>query len=142
MSNTLGKKLFCLLAIIIVSVLSMPANVFAADNDRAPDQRRPRQQKGDMRQRTDESIERIARDDPEKADQLRKLRDENPEKFREQMRQHIQKMSGKMRPEQDRRGQSRGQERVEGERGRSKGRGGQWKERVQKQHDEFVEWLG
>jgi len=151
MSNTLRKHLFCLLVIIIVSVLSMPASVFAADNERGP-----RQQRGDMNRRYEEMLERIAQNDPEKADQLRILRDENPEEFRKQM----QKMFGQMRPEQDRRGQSRGPERFDGERGRGKqgpgrdnergnmddsrrgkGRAGQWKDRVQKRHDEFVDWL-
>ncbi|MCK5564305.1 MAG: hypothetical protein KAJ07_03590 [Planctomycetes bacterium] len=145
MSNTLGKKLFCLLAIIIVSVLSMPANVFAADNDRAPDQRdHGRQGPGDRMRTSKDILERIAKDNPEKAEQLRKLRDEDLDKFWAALnyKSMRKEMSGPRGPEQDRRGQSRGQERVEGERGRSKGRGGQWKERVQKQHDEFVEWLG
>ncbi len=161
MSNTLLRKnLFCLLAIIIVSVLSMPANVFAADKGRAPDEQRPRQQKGGHQQRFEEMIERIAQNDPKKADQLRKLRDEDPEEFRKQMHQHRQEVFGQMHPEQDRRGQRKGSERFDGERGRGgqgrgrepergkmdddrrgKGRGGQWKERVQKRHEEFVAWL-
>lgn len=147
MSNTLRKHSFCLLAIIVASVLSMPANIFAANQDRASNKQRPRQQRGDQQQRSEEVLERIAQNDPEKADQLRKLRDENPEEFRKQM----QKMFGQMRPEQDRRGQSsergkqgpgRGNERsnMDDDR-RSKGRGGQWKDRVQKRHNEFADWL-
>ena len=60
MSNVLRKHSFCLLAIIIASVLLMPANIFAANKDRASNEQRLRQPRGDQQQRSEEMLKRIA----------------------------------------------------------------------------------
>ena len=169
MSNKLKKNSFCLLAIIVVSVLSMPATVLAEDRDL--DRERPRH---GMHQRSEEILEKIAENDPEKAEGLRKLRDEDPEAFGEQMHRYMEEKLWQTRKGKNRRNQPREPDRPDDKRGMQgfgatggrggmtgrggrpghfqgkggvsmggmTGRGGKWKERMQKKHEEFVEWLG
>lgn len=156
MSNILNKNTLCLLAVIIISGFSI--NALAQEEDRRP---RPRRQMDDGQQMGERMLKRIAENDPEKADQLRKLLEEDPEKFREQMHQYMQEKHGQRGQGQERRRPEHPQgQRVGGMMGgpgkgpRQDGRGpehgggmmgGQgrgWRQRIQKQHEEFVEWLG
>lgn len=116
MSNTLRKNLYCLLAIIIVSVLLMPANVFAADQEQKRNYGRHRmQEKGG----------------PERRGQKKGS-------------EHFEGERGRSDDEDRRRGPEGGKGpkhgNMDGKR-HGKGREGHWKERMQKQHEEFVEWL-
>ena len=82
-------------------------------------------------------LDQIAENDPERAENLRTLRQENPEAFRDQIREMMQRRS------KDGRGGK------EGQRGRNHDRDGRttrnhegrWKERMQEKHEEYIEWL-
>lgn len=136
MSNTVRKNMLYLLAAVIICGLSIPANALAKDKNRQSDDERPPHS---MRQKVDEFLDNLAEKYPEKAEHLRNLRIEEPEEFRE----IIHGIMAEMRPGKDRkdpedpRGPKHGRD---GKRG--KGHGPGLKERVQKKHDEFVEWLG
>jgi hypothetical protein len=88
-------------------------------------------------ERVEQMLERIRKVDPQAADRLQKLHDENPDSFmeetREYMRAHRQEIFPDLRP-------------LEPEEGRGpEHRGGrQWQERMQemqKKHEEYLSWL-
>ena len=121
----------------------------------------------DMRQRpglSDERIEeflgRLAEVHPERAEELRKLRKDNPEQFSKEVRQTFaERRQMGDHPGGEPRGQGRGggrpgprtgPGRMQGrsgpdpERGPGVGRSGRrerWRERIARRHDEYIEWL-
>jgi hypothetical protein len=108
-------------------------------------------------ERFEEFLDRLAETQPERAEELRTLRKDNPEQFRREIRQAFaerRRMGGP--PEGEPRGPGQpqrpgmGPERMRGrtgpsqERGPGVGRSGRrerWRERVERQHDEYIEWL-
>lgn len=97
--------------------------------------------------RIDGFLDRLERDNPERAAELRKLREENPDKFQQELREEVKKMF--QPPDQPRPG---GPEGPQGQGpmgpgggpqgpGPEGGRGGRWMEHWQRRHDEFIQWL-
>ena len=96
MSNTRRKNALYLLAAIMISAFLMPSIAMAKDEQQATAKERPRHERGDFNKKAEWMLEKIEQDDPEKADRLRKLRDENSEKFKETIHQHMkEKFKGK-----------------------------------------------
>jgi len=84
-------------------------------------------------ERVEEFLNQLAEAHPERAEELRKLRKSNPEQFHKELREMFaerRRVGGRMGDEA--RGKGRG------DRG---GRRERWRERMQKRHDEYIEWL-
>ncbi|MBN1456253.1 MAG: hypothetical protein JW912_00190 [Sedimentisphaerales bacterium] len=152
MLPSIRKKSIFVLMTIIISVMAIPSIAIAEDNIWADDEDAAKPGQPDFQQMTDEMLERIAQENPEKAKQLRELRDQDPEKFKEQMHREAAQSFGRNRGGQNesmRRGRAGGQPQTPGEgfghaernNGEGPGRMSRWKDRVQKKHDEFVDWL-
>ena len=150
MLPAIRKKSIFVLMIIIISVVSIPSITMAEDNIWVDDKDTAKPGQPDLQRMTNELLERIAQQDPEKAKQLRELRDKDPEKFKEQMRREAAQRFGRNRGQQNesmRRGRAAGQPPTPGEgfghseHNNGEGPGRRWKDRVQKRHDEFVDWL-
>jgi hypothetical protein len=112
-------------------------------------------------ERVEEFLDRLAEAHPERAEELRKLRKDNPDQFRREIRQAFaerRRMGGP--PDGEPRGQGRGGGRpgpatgpgrmrdrpgTDPEHGSGDVRGGRqmrWRERLERRHDEYIEWLG
>lgn len=111
-------------------------------------------------ERVEEFLDRLAEAHPDRAKELRKLRKDNPEQFRKEVREAFagRRQMGGIRGDEPR-GESRGGRRsgpgtVPGrmrggpgpdtERGLGVGRSGRrerWRERITRRHDEYIEWL-
>lgn len=103
--------------------------------------------------RIDGFLNRIERENPERAAELRKLRQENPEEFQRVLTEEMQKLfrsSDRPRPEDGPRGSmgpgpqgpdSPGARRGPDDGRGGEGRGGRWLEHLQRRHDEFIQWL-
>lgn len=119
-------------------------------------QRRPRLSD----ERIEEFLDRLAEAHSERAEELRKLRKDNPEQFRREIRQAFaERHQMGDRPGGEPRGQGRGGGRPgsgtgpgrmrgrpgpDPERGPGVGRSGRrerWRERIARRHDEYIEWL-
>ena len=114
-------------------------------------------------ERIEEFLDQLAEAHPERAEELRKLRKDNPEQFRKEIRETFaqrRRMGG--HPGEEPRGQGRGggrpgpgtgpgrmrgrggPEREDRPRTEGKGQGGgreRWRERMERRHDEYIEWL-
>lgn len=113
-------------------------------------------------ERIEEFLDQLAEAHPERAAELRKLRKSNPEQFRKELRETFaerRRMGG--HPGDEPRGPGRGSERGRPGRGPGRmggrpemkagpgprsvgGRGGRrerWRERIERKHDEYIEWL-
>lgn len=132
----------------------------AMDDFWAEELARPEPQLPD--ERIDQFLEQIRIQDPAKAEQLEKLRKENPEEFRKQIRAEFNTRFRQMRQQFERGGRDRDR-RPEGAPpeemgGRGQGPGGPdrsgpgqpggqpgygtpWKDRIERMHNEFIAWL-
>jgi len=110
--------------------------------------------------RFEEFLDRLAETDPDRAAELRKLRKDNPDQFRKEIRQAFaERRQRGNRPSGEPRGQARGRGRTEAPTGPGRMRGGpgpdqdrgpatersgrreRWRERITRRHDEYIEWL-
>lgn len=148
-TNTHRKKiLFVALACLIFCTFC--GSAVAVEKDIWDDG--PAQMPGKFRL-TDEKIEQIlnhiAEKAPQRAEELRQLRKEDSDKFKEQIRAELAKMRPpeKGGPESLQPGRRISPRRLlEGagppsERGRGPARGGRWRENMQKSHEEYIRWL-
>lgn len=86
---------------------------------------------GPPREHLERMLDRIAEKDPEAAEKLRQLHEEDPDVFREEMREYMAEHSRKMMP-----GRSNNRERM-----RNPKHGGRDRSRMQKRHEQYIEWL-
>lgn len=91
-------------------------------------------------------LEAIRERDPQRAEELRKLYNEKPDDFWEEMRREFRERQREgapqgppPKPSDDRRGQRGGDDR--GDRPDRDDPARRWEERLQRRHDEFVQWL-
>jgi DNA repair exonuclease SbcCD ATPase subunit len=110
-------------------------------------------------ERFEEFLDRLAEAHPERAEELRKLRKDNPEQFRKEVRQAFAERRrmrgirddeprgqgrGGGRPEPTGPGRMRGGPGPDPEHGTGVGHSGRrerWRERIARRHDEYIEWL-
>lgn len=111
-------------------------------------------------ERIEEFLDRLAEAHPERAEELRKLRKDNPEQFRKEVREAFaERRRMGDRPGGEPRGQGRGGGRSgpgtgpgrmrgrpgpDPERGPGVGHSGRrerWREHIARRHDEYIEWL-
>jgi len=130
----------------------------AMDDFWAEELARPEPQLPD--ERIDQFLEQIRIQDPAKAEQFEKLRKENPEEFRKQIRAEFNTRFRQMRQQFERGGRDRRPEGGPPEEmgGRGQGPGGPdrsgpgqpggqpgygtpWKDRIERMHNEFIAWL-
>lgn len=99
--------------------------------------------------RLDTFLSRLEQEDPNRAAQLRELRQSNPEQFQEEIRTEIQRLfrsaERPLSPESIARpqgplGPGRGPEGA-GSAGPGIGPGSRWLEHLQRRHEEFIQWL-
>ena len=144
-------------AAVIIVLLSCPMPVFAeSDNGSDIWTEDTNPPMGDIRsdRRIDAFLDRIEQDNPQRAEELRKLRKEDPDKFQQALREEMQKYRPADRPRsQDSMAGPRGPmgpggPRQEGPNAMQgpEGPGGdaprnRWLEHLQRRHDEFIEWL-
>lgn len=110
--------------------------------------------------RIDGFLSRLEQVNPERAAELRKLQKEDPDKFMQALNEEAQKMfrasGNRPRPQESMQGprgpmgpgpQAQGPDSMGSRRGGpdegrgGEGRGGRWQERLQRRHDEFIQWL-
>jgi hypothetical protein len=130
-------------------ILPMPSAI--AEEDIWTDEPASRSRRFDL---TDERVDRILKmigeKAPERAEELKRLRKKDPEKFKEQIRAELAKMQpperGRpegSRPDRDstrrRPGEPPARDDAPGSRGQR--RGGRWRENMQKSHEEYIKWL-
>ncbi|MEN6308094.1 MAG: hypothetical protein ABFD91_10095 [Anaerohalosphaeraceae bacterium] len=138
----------------------------AMDDFWAEELARPEPQLPD--ERIDQFLEQIRIQDPAKAEQLEKLRKENPEEFRKQIRAEFTTRFRQMRQQFERGGRDRDRDRRSegnppeqmggpgpgpgqgpqgpdrpgpGQPGTPQGYGSPWKDRIERMHNEFIAWL-
>ncbi|MHC5059578.1 MAG: hypothetical protein ACYTFK_00620 [Planctomycetota bacterium] len=152
------------LAVILASAsafLSAATVLQAAETDEdiwSDDQPQGQRQRRMSKERVDQLLDQLAEAHPERAEELRKLRKDNPEQFRKEIRNTFaERHRGPGQPAAERRGQGRGRggqrQGSETRPGRMRGRGGpqeqgegqgrrqRWRERMERKHDEYIEWL-
>jgi hypothetical protein len=141
-TGTQKITLFISLILLLTLIVSVPSVKAEEDiwTDEPPE-------RGRRFQLTDERIEQIltqiAAKNPELADKLKRLQKEDSEKFKEQLRAEMVKM----RPPAKNGSEPSGPDRMPPDQGRQEGRGrggprsARWRERMQKSHEEYIEWL-
>ena len=145
------RKKMLLVLMMTIAVMSIPSISIAEDNIWVDDKDTAKPDMPDFQRMNEGMLKMIVQEDPEKAKQLRELMDEDPEKFKEQMRQEAVQRFKRGHGQQNGpmgRGKSMGPQ-APGERfghpehnnGQGPGKMSRWKDRVQKKHDEFVDWL-
>jgi len=147
----------------ILTLVSLTPAIQAAEADKdiwsdEPTETLKRPRSGEVR--FEEFLDRLAKTDPERAKELRKLRKDNPEQFRKEIRQAFadRRQMGD-RPDGEPRGQSKGGGRSgpgagpgrmrggtepDQERGPEVGRSGRrerWRKHIETRHDEYIKWL-
>lgn len=145
-TRLLNKLFLTTFTFLMVSLLLPPTSVIAEEDiwtDEPPSQSR-------RFELTDERIERIlkmiAEKTPERAEQLKRLRKDNPEKFKEQIWAELDKMQPPQRggpegPRPDRDSMRRGPGEPSDPMSRGPRRGGRWRENMQRSHEEYINWL-
>lgn len=157
-----------LVAAVALVSLTPAAQAAEADEDIWSDERPEMQRRFRLSdERIEEFLNQLAETHPERAEELRKLRKDNPEQFRKEIRETFaqrhrmrgrrgeeprgpgkgggrkrpgmgpEHMGGKGHPEGDHRSRSE----VGHEDRDSGGRRERWRERIQRRHDEYIEWL-
>jgi len=149
-AKTHEKAVFFVIAALLLSC-TFSGSVIAAEEDIWSDEpaRIPRRF-----QLTDEKIEqtlkRIAEKAPKRAEELKLLRKEDPEKFNEQIQAELAKIEpsptpGPEGPRGDRDFSRRRptETPTPGDRSRTRGQGrpGRWREHMQRRHEEYIQWL-
>lgn len=149
-AKTHEKAVFFVIAALLLSC-SFSSTVIAAEKDIWSDEPAwiPRRF-----QLTDEKIEqilnRIAEKAPQRAEELKLLRKEDPEKFNEQIRAELAKIQPPSKPGPEgprgdrdisRRRPTKSPTPVDRPRTRGQGRPGRWREHMQRRHEEYIQWL-
>ncbi|MHC4721269.1 MAG: hypothetical protein ACYS6I_01025 [Planctomycetota bacterium] len=167
-----------LVAAVVLLSMAPVTQAAEADEDIWSDEQPETQRRHKLSDaRIEEFLDQLAEAHPERAEELRKLRKDNPEQFRKEIRETFaqrRRMGG--HPDGQPRGQGRGgggagpghgrmrgkpgsdpergagvghsgrrgPERKRGPRAEGKGQGGRrqrWRERIERRHDEYIEWL-
>jgi hypothetical protein len=149
-AKTHEKAVFFVIAALLLSC-TFSSPVIAAEEDIWSDEpaKTPRRF-----QLTDERIEqilnRIAEKAPQRAEELKRLRKEDPEKFNEQIRAELAKIQPPPKPgpegprgERDFSRRRPTESPTPGDRPRTRGQGrtGRWRENMQRRHEEYIQWL-
>ncbi len=132
------------LALAAVFCAAFPTTVCAEeaenDNIRTEEIQWPRGCKGTPNEMTDQALKQLAEKDEEKAKELAKLREENPEKFRDQFRKVMRDMFGK--DSGGRKGHGlRRQRNMDDRPGYGKGANGRRSQQMEKRYEEYLKWF-
>ena len=167
MTIRIGRWHLAAALVAAVVLLSMTPATRAAETDEdiwSEDQPETQKRSRLTDERIEEFLGQLAEAHPERAEELRKLRKDDPEQFHKEIRETFaqrRQMGG--HPDGQPRGQGRGGQRPgpgPGH-GRMQGRGGQggrergpgaerkgqgdrrerWRQRLERRHDEYIEWL-
>ena len=164
MTIRIGRWHLAAALVAAVVLLSMTPATRAAETDEdiwSEDQPETQRRFRLTDERIGEFLGQLAKAHPERAEELRKLRKDNPEQFRKEIRNTFSERHAMERqPAAKPRGQGRGGQRpgpgtghgrMQGRGGRErgpgaegKGQGGRrerWRERLERRHDEYIEWL-
>jgi hypothetical protein len=151
-----GKKMkkvcVTILVLAMAGVLLAGSAVYGAPED-AGKRSRPRRGFELTDERIERIMDRLAEDDPEKAEELEKLRSEDPEKFRAELRGYMRERYGRRLREGREAGERGGGREFghkarrpsppgrRGEHGRPGRRAGRERWGMREKHDEFIEWF-
>jgi hypothetical protein len=141
---------FAAMALAVLLLWLMPTVVTAQDEEDIWDEPRPewrRERFAPEPEMVDEIMERLHQSEPERARELEKLREENPEAFLEEMRDIVREQI-RQRMRERREGDEQGAAERDGRRGwrpderEGRDRRGEYmRERFRRQTEEYMEWL-
>jgi hypothetical protein len=172
MTNRIARRGLVVVFTAAVVFLSMASGAWAAKADEdiwSDEATNPASRRFELTdERIEEFLDQLAEAHPERAEELRKLRKDNPEQFRREMRDAFAQMrEGTGRPGEMAHGQGRGGMRGKPGKGttgapgmhgqgpmsaerrpgigasgrRERGSRERWRDRIQERHEEYIKWL-